>query len=660
MLRSLALALALAGCSAREGEVASAAPAPSAAVAPDPIAKGVPHGGQIVEIAATEPGDAALTLDAVGSVRLWPALDASRPPVVVSLVAPKQLALAHAGRDLLAAALDEAGAIDLVRLGRDGSVRGRVQLPGVGYQQVLAFDGGVLVRSDDHVIEWLDADGESRGKLVAEPSHRIQALALRRGRGAAVIAAGDKHELRWLHTIGGTLTWGPSIALPVAVQGELIALSPSHRRFALVDPTGTASVYEIGVKAVRVGNTVLAHGARDVGFIDEDRVAIMGRTLSWWVMPQQPDASDPWAVPAAGMPIMASSHLGDGGAVADGLAVTGHGGALALTDKQRTRYLGYKQHSAGHVGVAPSSLWLSVSGSHIVWLDDKLAVAREIELREDPNAPWLYATPIGDRHVVTQAPADGKYAVQLVDLDQPDAPILLGSYPSVERVDYEPASGLLAISLYGTVRRFAVDLATNAVRELPALQRTGSVSQLRLLDPARADGMTAVSVGWDGEHDEYLTVTIHRARGKRQKIKKFDATLIDVEPDGTFYAHRANEIQVRRGDRKLATIPAKGVAAPIAVARGGERFAVRDGSDIVVIDRLGVEQWRKTVWGISQLLFTKDGKHLVVRAAGGLAMLAAETGEREALECGWSFALMATAPPSSPQAFAPVCEDPML
>jgi hypothetical protein len=172
--------------------------------------------------------------------------------------------------------------------------------------------------------------------------------------------------------------------------------------------------------------------------------------------------------------------------------------------------------------------------------------------------------------------------------------------------------------------------------------------------------MTALSVGWDGEYDEYLTLTIHRASGKRQKVKKFDATLLDIEPDGTFYAFRASEIQVRRGDKKLATIPAKDMTTPMAVAPGGQRFAMRQGNDIVVIDRAGVEQWRKSVWGVGQLVFTKDGKHLAVRVSGGLAMLAAETGEREALECGWSFELSTTAPPSSPQAFAPVCEDPML
>src|SRR5688500_18077919 len=144
MRSSWLLVVALAGCGRRD-EPVLAAPAPAAAPKVDPIAKGIPHGGQIAHVAVTEQADAALTFDNVGGVRLWPALDGTRQPVAVSMIAPVELALAHAGNDLLAASLDQAGAIDLLRLGRDGSVRSRVQLPAeVAYEQVIAVDEGVL------------------------------------------------------------------------------------------------------------------------------------------------------------------------------------------------------------------------------------------------------------------------------------------------------------------------------------------------------------------------------------------------------------------------------------------------------------------------------------------------------------------------------------
>ena len=62
---------------------------------PAPIAKGVPHGGVITEVAITEKADAALSFDNLLGIRLWPTLDGTRPPVPVTANAPRQLALAQ-------------------------------------------------------------------------------------------------------------------------------------------------------------------------------------------------------------------------------------------------------------------------------------------------------------------------------------------------------------------------------------------------------------------------------------------------------------------------------------------------------------------------------------------------------------------------------------
>src|ERR1041385_5487789 len=155
------VALGCAACAAcNPGEspaIASAssptAPAIPAGITAPPIAKGIPHGGMINEIAITESADAALTVDNMGNVRLWPTLDGTRPPVPVNANAPKQLALAHAGHDLLAVILDDAGTVHALRLGLDGSVHGRASLPGP-YVQALALESGILVRTADHAIEW--------------------------------------------------------------------------------------------------------------------------------------------------------------------------------------------------------------------------------------------------------------------------------------------------------------------------------------------------------------------------------------------------------------------------------------------------------------------------------------------------------------------------
>jgi len=63
---------------------------------------GSPHGGAITAVAATDSGDAALSLDNLGALRLWPTLDGSREAIPVAAgAAPREIALARAGGDLL-------------------------------------------------------------------------------------------------------------------------------------------------------------------------------------------------------------------------------------------------------------------------------------------------------------------------------------------------------------------------------------------------------------------------------------------------------------------------------------------------------------------------------------------------------------------------------
>ena len=651
----------------------TSAPAPDASPAdatpvlpeparPDPIVEGVPHGGQIEQVAVTEQGDAAITFDSIGGVRLWPALDGTREPVPVSVIAPHQLALTHADHDLLAAVLDDAGSVRLVRLGRDGSVRGDVQLPAdVPYEQVTVLGDGVLVRAADQTIEWLAADGTSRGKLAAEPGTRIETIAARRGGAIAVTTDGTKQALRWLHTLTGELSWGARAALPTAIQNHAIALSPSHRRIAVIDASSKLAVYDLGIVPVRVGDTFFASGAdRSLGFVDDDHVAVMSSAImQWWAMPAARPA-DPWAVSGPSLVVPSRGQTSDAGAVADGLAVTGFGAALGLSDTEHVHYLGYKQHGTGNLGAATSSLWMTMSGASLVWLDDSLAVVRALELSHDPVGIWTYLRPAGERHVIKQVSGHGAYQLSLVDVDQPEHPVALGTYPSVDAVEMAPEAGLLAIAVGSDIHRFAIDLATNAVHELPALKVHGSVSSLRLFDPERTDGITAITVGWDRERDENYTMTVFRADGAPQHLKRFTGRLIEIDETGTVYIAVAGGIEIRRGVEKIATVAIDGLSSTVAVAPGGSRFATLRGNEVLVVDAAGVEQWRATLWGAAQLAFTPDGTHLAARAIGGVVMFDAASGERTAVECGWSFGLLDAPPVTNPIAMTSVCEDPML
>jgi hypothetical protein len=361
------------------------------------------------------------------------------------------------------------------------------------------------------------------------------------------------------------------------------------------------------------------------------------------------------------MPAPSTMGLSQGGAVGDAGAVMGHGAALSITDTQAVRYLGYREHGAGNVAAAGDSLSLAMSGSHVVWLDDKLAVKREIELRTTDTSPWVYSTPISDRHLVTQLATEGKYKVELIDVDKREQPILIGNYASVERVAMVPGSGILGISAGKKIRRFKLDLATNAFTPLPDLRTRGSLVQMWLLDPAKSGGITAITLGWAGDYDEFYTLTIHRDNSKPKHIRSFKGRVIDIDERGTIYTVEGDEIQTRHGDTKVAArFKLEHIGAPAAVTADGSRFAVLNNNDVVVVDNTGKELWRKPLWGTQQLMFTTNGKQLAVRANGGLVLLDATTGERMAMECGWSFSLMTMPPTTNALASAPVCEDPML
>src|SRR3569832_140727 len=83
------------------------------APAPERIPVGVPHGGFINHVAVTEPGDAAVSLENIGGLRLWPTLDGSREPVPFTVNGAAAVALSPAGKELLVGVRDEAGAVQL-------------------------------------------------------------------------------------------------------------------------------------------------------------------------------------------------------------------------------------------------------------------------------------------------------------------------------------------------------------------------------------------------------------------------------------------------------------------------------------------------------------------------------------------------------------------
>jgi hypothetical protein len=644
------------------------------------IAKGVPHSGIINEVAMTEQADAALSFDNLLGIRLWPSLDGSRPPVPVSANAPRELALAHSGHDLLAVILDDAGAVQAMRLGLDGAVRGRASLPGQ-YKQAVATEAGVIVRTPDHAVEWYAPDGTFKGRVVAEPGQEIQGITTRNGHTAALLANASTNiarNIRWL-TLGESLGWGMNVEVPGPVVDGMFALSPNNRRIAYVN-SGALEVYEIDpFQRILKGEAVIRHmdNDRGIGFIDDDHAVLAGisQTAVWEpAKVQEPKKitpeNDPWAVPTtwvtpnpAKMSQPSDTNLVDGFAYGNSVVVTGMGANLAVSTQLSTRYLGWKQLATGNLSAVGDQIVMGMSSSRFAWLDESLQLKRDVELYDAPSGPWVYGIPVGDHHLVTQTSRDGKYEIALQDVEAKarSKPIV---FTETERLEYSPATQMFAIGQRRKINRYKLDLAKIAMTALTPIKIKGSPVTIRLYDPEQANGVTAAVIGWDSDYADYQTLTIYRAKGKPTRIHPFDGQILSEDADGTLYVYwrlGTPELRVMKDGKVERKLKLDGSSIP-AITKDGKRLAYLDGKgSIIVMDGTSGESiWKQPMWGAQQVLFTGDSKKLVVRAIGGVASFDATTGIRTGLECGWKYGIYDDPLGSSPPGQSLVCEDPML
>jgi WD40 repeat protein len=139
---------------------------------PKPIvfaSRGAPHGAPITLIALSPDGKAAMTRDTAGGVRMWPALDGSREPLVVPIRDPRSLALAEAeGGGWIAALVDTAGGARLIAIDEAGKMQPLASLsPMAMIAEMVVMPGGrqILAVGSDHVIRLFDRQGKELAKF---------------------------------------------------------------------------------------------------------------------------------------------------------------------------------------------------------------------------------------------------------------------------------------------------------------------------------------------------------------------------------------------------------------------------------------------------------------------------------------------------------------
>jgi len=686
----LAAALACAACNTTdEAPTSEAEPAP-VAPAPERIPVGVPHGGFINHVAVTEPGDAAVSLDNIGGLRLWPTLDGSREPVPFSVNGAAAVAISHAGKELLVGVRDEAGAVQLLRFSRTGVLHGRTQVPGeVAVDELVAIDGGMLVLRTDESIERYDENGALRGRIAAEPGESLGALAARHGSAgvilverhlepqapvleleeeipdrrkpqrSAMVPRGRAAAMRWIVLADGGLRWGAAIALPDKLDERSLAISPSHERIALISQASELVVLDVTKAPVAVdGPKTSLSAASAIGFVDDDRVVRMTGTTHWWIAThagKSGKVADPWHVDNG----IGDESIGGDGAVADGIVVSGTGPDLVLQDLYDTKYLGWRQLASGALIQAGSHLGVTTTMSSVVWLDRALQRESEVALEDygftGRDRTWW----LDPNHAVVAGAGDSA-ALSLVDLRRPIKSVALGSYTYVQRVDYDEAMHQLAVLDDRVVRRFTVDLEHDQITELQALDVTFQPSIVIQLDPARSDGAIAIAWGYDDDGDRMATFREADAKpGKHIKAKKRrveSGSYAGFSPDGTIFMHDGKGVLALRDGKTVRRFPKGELADSLVADKTGERLVGIHGAAVTMYDAAGAKRWTQNVWGAQSALFAADGS-IVVRTTGGLIELDPATGTRIAAACGFAFGVMTKTPTISTFNTQPVCED---
>ena len=657
---------------------------------PEKIPVGVPHGGAITHVAVTERADAAVSVDSIGGLRLWPSLDGKQEPVPFSINGAQAVAIAHAGDELLVGVVDQAHAGHVLRFSRAGALRGKVQLPGdTAITQIAGIDGGMVVVRDDQSIERYDARGVQHGRIAADPGMSLGALAVRHGAAAILLATrapdavvatlediastGSKvvppvtlvekaTVLRWITTTD-TLAWGTQQVLPNDANPHMLAISPNHKRVALVElDTTRLAMFEIdGIRLTEVPCNGSVVGGDAIAMFDDDHaVAMTGNSLRWVFAktakgPTTVAPVDPWAVETTPPP----STVNEGAfASADGLVISAFGPNLVKQNLKDTRYLGWNDVASGLVIVSGASVGVVTANDHIVWLDRNLQREKDVTMTDlgygTPQRVWW----LDPNHALLERPSTKQVgmvsSLELVDFRHHEVSVLLGEFGYIVNVDYQPSLGMIGVLTNSELQRFAVDIEYDKVTKRPTL--TGAfTAQVKMLDPAKTGGIVGMVANYenDGQH----TLLWREKDGKvtvEHSKEAFYGQIVGQSSSGTMYVKMSGGLRAVKAG-KLNQVASE--MDSVVPNNAGSRLAGIHGAEVMLTDAEGTAVWRQNVWGAIAVSFTSDEARIIVRTTGGMIVLDATTGERVAAACGFSFGLMTKQPLGTELNTEPVCED---
>lgn len=575
------------------------------------------HAATITALAITDDGTVAATTDAMRSARLWPTLDGTREPVVLTMRPPATLAITRTrgdDADLVIAGLDDAGQLELVRTTAAGeTVRRTFVETGRPLVAIQATPHGILALRDDRAIVAVTLDGAALGTLVADPGEHITSIAVRRDRVLAMFETGEEVRGRWIDMTGGLRWAARTVALPIGPRP--VALSPDGTRLAGVARNGkSVPIVELATGRVIVRpykETFADPKLRAVGFLANDVLAIAssGERITWW---GRASTEEDFAL-ATG-----ESRVGDKRLIGDS------SGVLALTGSvdETVYFLGYRMGSID--ALLPSGAGLLATDTRsIVQLDTSLHTRAVHELpTEEATRSWHGVVLVDRTHVLAHSYARGGSGLYMVDLATQKATLV---ERSASALGYEPSTRLLAFQTATSIELAVFDPRTGTFGESTALPvELRSNPRAKLLDPSKARGNVLAFAS--NTRPDVIHLTLVKSFDPKRDVPIELGASRDVRVDESFWDTNGDPLSVL--DRLLP---------PQTRIASNDRALTAELHDqrITLRDKAGTEKWTVPSAGATGVVWTPDGTLLAY--GPGLARLDLQSGALVDRQCGWRF-----------------------
>ncbi len=621
-----------------------------------------PHGGAIATLAVTPDGTAAVSVDELGGVRLWPALDGTAEPRIVDLPTPRSLVVLPEKRGFLIAMLDEVGSLVLEVVDKDGLGVQRANPPSdPAFKGVEVSPSGPIAWRADQIVMRFAADGSVAEQLPTEAGQRIITISASGDRAVAVIESGtDKltRRARWL-SLAPKLAWGGWIDAGDDL-GRVIAVSPSGKKLATLSGTQNAGAVTLTVFDTKTGKilgTQTDQAAVGIGFVDDDHLAMASAATIVWAKLQAAAPNQKPAPPRPEQPnnLVDTGLLGVGG----GRAIAGFNGELMIATATKIEYLGYELESPAVAAAAPSGQLMIGVGDTFALLDKDLKMVASPSLgvlstSAVSELKWLGGT---DWLVESSRISDGITTLALVDTATSKTQVLRADLAMVQLLLHEPATQLVTLSLGDAPEVSKYDPATHKLVKVASLPKPKGYEQAELVPvvPALAGGTQLVVVHMR-DRMTLRWVADPKALDKGATIT-VDGSLAGVDAAGRAYVWQNTptgplELAIYEAGKRTGSLPTDG---PVTLwpDKKGTRVVQVGQRSVGLVSTDGKKQWLQSLQFVTEALWL-DESTVVVVSAGGLARVDAATGKVTAARCGWRFGLSAKQHPPTSRV-EPVC-----